>query len=310
MRIAITGISGYIGSLVLARLNALEEVEAIVGIDLKPPGGDSPKLKFYSQDISAPLGAIFAENEVDAALHLAFVMKPAHDKNGTRQVDIGGTESFLEGCRLARVGHILYLSSHTIYGAHPDSRHPLTEDAPPHPLPDFQYSWDKAEVERMLTDFAASHSGVCLTALRSCPVVGPHAHRSVARAMFTPIMLRVAGYDPPLQFVHEDDLARLIVELLRQRKPGIFNVAGDGEIRYSELAGLAGKRMLALPERLLRLLLDFSWALRLQSESPAIGLEFIKYPPLISTGKLQREAGFKFHYSSREAVGSFLSSLK
>jgi UDP-glucose 4-epimerase len=120
--------------------------------------------------------------------------------------------------------------------------------------------------------------------------------------MFKPIMIGVAGYDPPMQFVHEDDLVEIIMTFLSQRKGGIFNVAGDGEVRYSEVARLSGRQIIALPERLLHLLMSFSWALRLQNESPTSGLEFIKYPPLLSTEKLKREVGFQFSYSSGDAL--------
>ena len=114
------------------------------------------------------------------------------------------------------------------------------------------------------------------------------------------------GYDPLIQFVHEDDLAKIIMLCLSQRKAGIYNVAGEGEVQYSEVARLCGKRLIALPERLLRLLMSFSWMLHLQSESPPSGLEFIKYPPIISTQKLKNELGFQFTYSSSDALLSFL----
>jgi UDP-glucose 4-epimerase len=123
-------------------------------------------------------------------------------------------------------------------------------------------------------------------------------------------MIRVAGYDPPLQFVHEDDLIELIMTLLSQRRAGIFNVAGDGEIRYTQVAALSGRRTITLPDKMLRFLMGFSWALHLQSESPASGLEFIKYPPIVSTEKLKREVGFQFRYSSREAVTAFVNSQR
>jgi hypothetical protein len=56
--------------------------------------------------------------------------------------------------------------------------------------------------------------------------------------------------------------------------------------------------------------MGFSWALRLQNESPASGLEFIKYPPIISTEKVNREVGFQFRYSSGEAVAAFVSARR
>jgi len=125
-----------------------------------------------------------------------------------------------------------------------------------------------------------------------------------------PVMIGVAGFDPPMQFVHEDDLVRLIGVFLTHRKGGIFNVAGDGELTYSEVARLVSKKMMRLPRRLLEFIMLISWAMHLQNDSPPSGLEFIKYPPLISTEKLRREIGFRFQYSTREALSSFVSYVK
>ena len=306
--IAITGISGYIGGRLLSRLDEIPSIGKIIGIDIKPPAKSSTKLRFYHREILQPLGDIFIENEVDSAIHLAFVLKSTHNKRRAWQVDIGGISNFLDACRQAGVKHILYLSSHTVYGAYPNNPVPLREDAPLHPMADFQYSRDKAEAERILTDFAASHRDICLTILRSCPVIGPNAANSIVTSMFKPVMIRVTGFDPPLQFVHESDLIELMIAMLRQKKAGIFNVAGDGMVRYGEVIRLCGRKTIALPAWLLRLSMSLSWALHLQSESPASGLEFIKYPPIVSTDKLKRETEFQFRYSSRDALMSFIDS--
>src|SRR4030042_3019265 len=156
-RVAVTGISGYIGNRLLSQLEKTEEVERIIGIDIKPPRESSSKLQFYCRDILEPLDDIFADNEVDSVVHLAFIVKPTHDKKTARQVDIGGTINFLEACRKAHVEQILYLSSHTVYGAHCDNALYLHEDSPMRPLIDFQYSWDKVKAEIIFGDFAASN---------------------------------------------------------------------------------------------------------------------------------------------------------
>jgi hypothetical protein len=53
-----------------------------------------------------------------------------------------------------------------------------------------------------------------------------------------------------------------------------------------------------------------SWALHLQSESPVSGLEFVKYPPVVSTDKLVKETGFRFQYSTEEALSSLVSAVR
>ena len=309
--IAITGISGYIGTRLFSHLDSIDSVQEIIGIDVKQPTSKSAKLRFHRQDILEPFGDLFSENEVDTAVHLAFILRPTRDTASVQQIDIEGTINFVRACQQAKVRHILYLSSHTVYGAHHDNPIQLTEDSPVRPLPDFQYSWDKARTEQILRDFGTSDRNVTITILRSCPVIGPNAADSAPAIMFKPpIMIGVDRFDPPMQFIHEDDLMRLIEVFLVQKRGGIFNVAGDGEIKYSAVAKLLRKRMLKLPERLLEFLMSVSWAMHLQSDSPASGLEFIKYPPVVSTDKLTKEIGFRFQYSTKEALSSFVSAVR
>lgn len=124
---------------------------------------------------------------------------------------------------------------------------PLTESSSLRLLRRFQYSWDKAETERILQDFAASNQDICVTILRACVVMGPTANNAITQSLFKPVIISVAGHNPPMQFLHEDDLVEVIVTFLSQRRPGIFNIAGEGTIPYRDLATLSGGRLIALP---------------------------------------------------------------
>jgi UDP-glucose 4-epimerase len=311
MNIAITGISGYVGTKLLNHLEDSDAVQKIIGIDIREPRVNSAKLKFYRRDIREPFADLLAENEVATAVHLAFILKPTRHTAVARQVDIDGTKNLLSACHQAGVKHLLYLSSHTVYGAHKDNPMPLTEDSLLRPVNGFQYSQDKVEAERILREYGDADPNLTLTILRSCPVIGPNAVGSATTIMFQPvIMIGVAGYDPPLQFVHEDDLVNILGAFIIRPKEGTYNVAGDGVLQYSEAAALLGKRLLKLPGKLLELVIAFSWAAHLQSASPAGGLAFIKYTPVVSTDRLKRELDFKFQYSSQEALLSFASVVK
>jgi len=85
--VAITGIGGYLGGRLLNRLEQEDEVERIVGIDIKEPSTASPKLKFYQQDVRKPFADIFADNQIDTALHLAFQVTPVHDETGSHSIN-------------------------------------------------------------------------------------------------------------------------------------------------------------------------------------------------------------------------------
>ena len=67
---------------------------------------------------------------VDVLVHLAFIMDPIADENEMRDVNVNGTQNVLRAAGKAGVRKIIYTSSATVYGAHPDNPIPLTEEAP------------------------------------------------------------------------------------------------------------------------------------------------------------------------------------
>ena len=307
-RIGITGISGYLGTLVLRKLEKREDVECIVGIDWKPPMYRPPKLEFSRRDIRDRFGDVLVQHKVDRAMHLAFAVRPGHDDGAARRINIDGARNFLRACEEASVKGVLYLSSHTAYGPHPDNAIPLTETSPLRPIPSFQYSWDKAEADRMFQAFGQDHPGRCVTVVRACSILGPNGAGSVSTGMFKSVMIRISGYDPLVQFLHEDDLAELLVMLILRGHRGVFNAGGSGPLRYREIIAGTGKPCIALPAGVLSVLLDATWRLRLQSESPPGGLEFIKHPLVMSTRKVEEETGFRFRFTTRDALLSYLGA--
>ena len=308
--VAVTGISGYLGTGLLQRLERRDDVESIVGIDVKLPQVASPKLKFVTHDIREPFGRVFADNKVDSAIHLAFAVKPTHDYKCARAIDIDGAKNFIEACQQASVKRLLYLSSNTAYGPHSDNPDHLTEDMPLRPTPGFLYSWDKGEADQMFQDFMKDNADYCVTIVRACPVLGPRGGGSVSAGMYQKVMLRLQGYNPQLQYLHEDDLADILTMLIMQEQPGIFNAGGDGTLSYQEVIALTGRPCIVLPSWLITPMLSITWDLHLQSASPPGGLDFIKYPVVLNNEKLKKTTGYQFRYTTKDTLMSFLGAQK
>ena len=330
MRVLVTGVAGHIGSRLAQALEGEPSVNEVIGLDLKAPSAQGSKLRFLQHDVSAPFPAAMAEAGIDAAVHLAFVLDPGHDEARIRRVNIEGTRSFLAFCEAARVAHILYLSSTAVYGARPDNPPLLTEEMHPRPREgpshcvgalalrlrsgqaragwvskeDYFYSRDKATSEAMLNGYAARHPEATVTILRACPVLGPATGNAIAYLSRQPLLPRVAGHDPPMQFLHEEDLVAALLLCLAKRPAGVYNLAGEGAMPYSEVARILGKRTAPVPFWLLYPLVGLLWGLRL-ADGPPSGLAFIRYPWVAATDKLAREVGFTPRYSSREALLAF-----
>ena len=304
---AVTGAAGYIAGAFIRGLERLDQIDEILAIDInRPLRPYSSKLAFLHQNVTREIGEVLQEHRVQAIVHLAYVLNPGHDLSSIRRVNVGGLVQVLAGCADAGVQHIIYVSSASVYGAHPDNPPLITEDFPLRPVKGFQYSEDKVRSEELLNGFTSDHPEVTCTVLRACPVLGPTADNFIARAFSRSPLVSIKGCDPPMQFLHEDDLADIMCMCLLQKVSGVYNVAGDGSIRWGEMADIAGRKLLNVPAPLLYGLTELAWRLRLQSDSPACGLDFIRYPWNVSTHRIRRELGVRFKYSSPEAWKSFV----
>ena len=302
--IVVTGASGYIGKRLVQRLLETRGVERVTGVDVRRATIRHERYTHFQQDVTTPLDDAFAGAE--AVVHLAFVLRQLRDRAEGRRINIGGAESVLRACANADVGRIVLMSSATVYGPRPDNPSALTEDAPLRPPKGFAYAEDKAACEALFGAFAEEHPEACVSILRGCVVMGPNAANFITDALDKPLLIGVCGDDPEMQFVHEDDLAELLVRFATQPHPGVYNVAGSGSVRWREVASLAGKRLARLPAPLAYGLTGLAWRARAQSDAPAVGLDFIRWPWTVSAKKLTAETGYACRHTSREALDAYL----
>ena len=306
LRVAVTGAAGYLGGRLVERLQSCDTIEYLLATDIVTPNSTyNDHVEFVKLDVTQPFPDLFYRHDINAVIHLAYMLNPGRRPNLARRVNVSGTSHTIEACSNADVAQIIYLSSTSVYGAHPDNPEFLTEEDPIRPVPGFQYSEDKAVAEALLTAFAERSASVSVAILRGCPVMGPHADNFIANAFRKPVLPRLGDADPPMQFIHEDDLTEVILKCLRTKPRGIYNVAGDGTIPWSRMAAVMGRRMLRLPPVAWHSLTSIAWDLGLQSDSPACGLNFIRYRWTASTEKLRRELTVSLQHTSSEAWESF-----
>ena len=306
-RILVTGACGYLAGRIIQRLEKLVGVDQILATDIRSPQSkfSSNKVAFQSLDVCEPFPDLLREHRIESVVHLAYVMNPGHNRRAAWRVNVLGTANLLDACSNSDVKQICYLSSTSVYGAHPDNPDFLTEESPVRPIKGFQYSEDKAEAEALLADYADRAPDCAVTVLRVCPVLGPNADNFIAAAFSKPFLVAVRGHNPPMQFIHEDDLVENLMFCLVEQPRGIFNLTGDGTIRWSEMARIFDRRLLSLPAPVLYGLTGIGWLLRLQSDSPPCGIDFIRHQWTASAQKARSQLGMSFQHSSREAWESF-----
>jgi UDP-glucose 4-epimerase len=287
--IAITGSSGYLGARLVEELAADDSVTRILGFDVRPPRSTPPKLVFDGVDVRSP-GLAARLGGVDCLIHLAFVMDPMRDESAMRDVNVNGSQNVFKSAGRAGVPKVVYTSSATAYGAHPDNDVPLTEESPLRANLDFSYAAHKLEVEYVLREFAAEYPETDVVVFRPATVLGPHTDNAWSHLLQQPLLFGVSGYTPPLQLVHEDDVVRALRWAVGAEARGTFNLAAEGWLDGADALELTGRRVRFLAEPLAFALAERLWSLGL-SEVPAGYLHYAMHPWVMSTAKLAA-AGF------------------
>lgn len=327
IRIAITGSSGYLAQQLITHLGSDPDVEFILGLDIRPRvAAVNCPASFLQFDLTFPwtqLRDFFRAQAINTALHLAWQFNPTHDLRRHRQVDVEGSQNFFRAAADAALHRVIYTSSTTAYvnPASPAEPPYLSEDSPVSGTPRYLYSKHKAEVDRMAQEFTTQHPEIQVLILRPSIVLGPHTRNIVSEMVrwpwqSFPWMFQVRGTDPPMQFVSEDDVAEVLYRAVKSNTRGIFNVAGDGIVRYTEMVRAVGKKPLALPAALIYPLAATMWALRL-APFPAGMLDMIRYPWVADTSRLKAVfgsapnrtvQGYSPRLTSRQALDSFVAA--
>jgi UDP-glucose 4-epimerase len=306
-RILITGCSGYLAQTLIEACKNYPEIEWIGGIDVRPPKNTNG-IHFSSLDVRAPeIATVLQQNRVTTVVHLAWIFNPTHEPNLEYDVDVEGSRNILECVQKANVPYVIYLSSTTSYGPHPDNPEIFDESYPRRGHHGYLYSRYKADVDQMILDFMTQNPQQEIFMARMPIVLGPNTRNVVTQMTELPVLIGIRGYDPPMQFIHENDLQRLLVWCLQRKPKGVFNVTGHGTIRYSGIVRHLKKPALWLPPWLIYPTLKALWSLHAVPFPPSI-LDFIRYPWVASGEKFLQAYDFKIEYSSEEAFLAYAKS--
>jgi UDP-glucose 4-epimerase len=309
MRVAITGAAGYLGHALVQRLEHNDKCKYMVGISRRQWDHNFSKLEYHSMDVrSGDLPTLFAESAVDTVMHLAFIVNPLHDEQEMHSINVSGTRNVLSAAAEAKVKKIIVTSSTMVYGAWPDNPIRLTENAPQRGHPTYYYNKHKVTIERLCQRFREQHPDIIMTILRPCLVLGPTVDQFYSRILNWPLLPLVGGGNPPIQFVHEDDVARAYEHFMVHDLDGAFNIVGAGTMTWEQIITEAGKRHVRMPTFLLYPLVRLLWHLHLIEIPPQV-MDFIRFP-WVASGMQAKKAGFVPQYSTKETLNSFLQHRK
>lgn len=308
MKILLTGVSGYLGGVLAARLAELPEVERITGTDIAPPAAGLPgKVDFIRLDARSPeMAACVAGCEI--VIHTAFIVlwKASLPAAAREEINIEGTLNVARAAMRNETTRFFHTSSIAAYApARARDGQQIREDDPLDAGDSFfYYRNDKARVEKALAAlFAASPER--LLVFRPSYVVGPSNRETVPAYRKT--LVKIPGRDPRPQYVHEDDVASAMIHGLRQRICGAYNLAPDDSLSLAKVGNMIGMpRVPTLPIWLARWVTALRWRYAQATVHPAWVDE--SYPRLnyaFSNAKM-KATGWLPRYSSEAAFRSML----
>lgn len=216
MTVLVTGAAGFIGSATAAAL--LVRGEHVVGVDnlndyytpaLKrdrlAPLLETDGFTFHETDIADfdTLKACVSGQELSAIVHLAAqagVRYSIENPFAYGQANLTGHLSILELARAHKVGHLVYASSSSIYGA--NTTVPFCEDHKTDAPVSF-YGATKKSNELMSESYARLYD-IPMTGLRFFTVYGPKGRPDMAVWIFTEKMLK----GEPIDVFNRGDMGR------------------------------------------------------------------------------------------------------
>ncbi len=259
MTTLVTGTAGFIGSNVAMRL--LARGERVIGLDnlndyydvnLKRARlarfGDHPDYVHVQADLAdrAAVEACFATHRPTRVVHLAAqagVRYAAENPHVYVSSNVTGFLHVLEGCRHHGVGHLVFASTSSVYGANtamPFSEHQPTE----HPLT--LYAATKKANEMMAHSYAHLYGTPC-TGLRFFTVYGPWGRPDMALFLFTKAILagepiKVFNHGQHKRsFTYVDDIVEGVIRTLDH--PPAKNADWNGAAPDSATSGVAPYRL-------------------------------------------------------------------
>ena len=320
LAVAVTGPTGEIGKPLMSELERRPEVGSVVGMARRPfdPAEEGWKKVVYRRGDILDRGALAALFDgADVAVHLAFAIFGNRDE--TRKINMQGTRNVFEAAIRAGVKRLVYASSVAAYGFYRENPQPLTEEVPARGSEGFYYSAQKAELEDLLDELLLGN-GPEPYVFRPCIVAGPRATMLIEQTVDAvrvgdpvPLVRKGIGKLPlvrpvlpdpgvPVQLVHHDDVAQaMAAAICGDGPPGVYNLAGEGEVRVRDIARALGWRWVPIPSPAVSL--GTAAARRLSFASAKLEwATAADTPVLMDTTRAREDLGWQPHYDAEETL--------
>jgi UDP-glucose 4-epimerase len=312
VRALVTGLSTYWGGRVAQALEQRTDVEVVVGVDTRDPRTPLERTEFVRTDSShSILSRIVRATQVDTIVHTHLVVDSTRATSRTlHEINVIGTMNLLAAAGEASspVRKVVLKSSGLVYGASKADPYFFREDMQRTGPARTPVERSLLEVEAFLRDFADDNPHVDVSLLRFANVLGVDIDTPFTAALRRPVVPEILGFDPRIQFVHEDDVVDALMFAVDNEIPGVYNVGADGNVPWSEVCAIVGKRRVPLPFVATNLAAEPARLLRLW-DLPPEAMALLRYGRTLDNRRF-KQAGFQYGYTTATTVEAFAQALR
>jgi len=318
--VAVTGPTGTFGLALMPLLQEDDRVDRVIGIARRPfdPAERGwTKMEYRRGDVRDADALRTCFDGAEVVVHLAFLILSG-GRETTRAINVEGSLNAFRAAADAGVKRFVYASSVAAYGFHRDNPIGIREDWATRPADRLFYAQEKAELEHLLQQEAATRPQTALYLLRPPIVLGPDAvgakvsiptvlapsARAVGAALGRLPGLPALVPDLPLQLIHQEDVAEALrLCVVGAGAPGAYNIAADDVITFVDVARELGLRAMRLPggpvASLARAVTKLPYL-----PSGAQWVEVMSHPAIMDTTKAKTQLGWRPRHTAIESLRS------
>ena len=289
-KVLITGISGGQGRLLARRL--LENYE-VCGVDWVPWDGHPRAISVHVVDLRKKKFEDVIRTELpNAVVHMGFIRHFRGDARRRHDVNVRGTKQLFDHCAHYGVQKLVVLSSGYVYGAFPENPFYMDEDHPLSASRAYPEIRDLVEVDSLASAYLWKYPHIRTSVLRPVNTLGYFVHSMIGQYLRLDRVPTLLGFDPIMQFLHEEDVSEAVALSLEHGLQGVFNVTGPGQVPLHTAIEETGGSALPLPEFLFRPFADRLFRMGMWPW-PAGALDYLKYPVTLSGKRFIEATNFR-----------------
>ncbi len=299
----ITGAAGTLAGKVARDLAVDHD---ILGIDTRPPRagvrfpGRYSQVRHYAQ---RQIAELFRTHRPSVVVHFGALPSQVRDPNRRFTDNVLGTRNLFEQAIKVGTQRMVVQSTFHVYGAVHSNHVHIMEDEPLRASQTFPEISDVVEMDHAATTFLWKHREVQTVVLRMANMVGPQLRNFISRTLRRQRVPRLWGYDPVMQFLHEDDAVHAFTLAARSGGWGVYNVAGEGAVSWSWAIRHAGAQYVSVPHLLAIPAMELLFRAR-GATLPAHLIDFFRYPVIIDDTRFREDFGYRERYSTIDALKS------